>query len=89
MVLADVIYDVVSGVLGTIFGVCVTLLATSGRTRRTNNLLTDTQVKVDALAAENLRLIGALRDKENQILELEKKILISEKPKSKPRTKRK
>lgn len=86
MVIADVIYDVVSGVLGTLFGVCMTLLATSGRTRRTNELLATTQKKVDALADENLRLIGALRDKENLILEMEKKILKSEKSPVKQKT---
>ena len=88
MVMMDVIYDVVSGILGTVFGVCMTLLATSGRTKRTEALLTDTQKKLDALADENLRLIGALRDKENQILELEKKILQYDNKTIKPKAKK-
>lgn len=78
MVMTDVIYDVVSGVVGTIFGVVVTLLATARRTRQTNDLLITTQQKVDALGEENIRLIGALRERENRILELEQKILQAE-----------
>lgn len=79
MVMIDVLYDVISGVLGTVFGVFVTLWATRGRTRRTEDMLRSTQIKLDALADENLRLISTLRDKENTILELEKKILAAEK----------
>ena len=88
MVMMDVIYDVVSGVIGTVFGVCLTLLATSGRTRRTNDMLTATQRKLDALADENLRLITALRDKENQILEMEEKILRHDAKTAKPKAKK-
>ena len=84
----DVIYDVVSGILGTVFGVCMTLLATSGRTRRTNAMLVDTQRKLDALADENLRLITALRDKENQILEMEQRILQMDTKPTKPKAKK-
>ena len=86
--MTDVIYDIVSGILGTVFGVCMTLIATSGRTRRTNELLVRTQQKLDALADENLRLIGALRDKENQILEMEEKILQMDAKTNKPKTKK-
>ena len=75
MVMADVVYDVVSGVLGTLFGVAVTLLATRRRTRETNDLLTQTQTKLDGLADENARLLGTLQEKETHILALEKRIL--------------
>ena len=90
MAIIDIVYDVVSGVLGTLFGATVTLLATAGRTRKTNNLLLETQRKVDALSAENERLIGALQTRESRILELEQQILQAEKkaaPKQKRRTK--
>lgn len=78
MAITDIVYDIVSGVLGTLFGAAVTLLATARRTRRTNDLLITTQQKVDALSDENIRLIGTLRERENRILELEKKILNAE-----------
>lgn len=88
MAIIDIVYDVVSGVLGTLFGVAVTLLATSKRTRETNDLLVGTQKKVDALSLENERLIGALRDREKHILELERQILQAEKKAATPTKKR-
>ena len=86
--MTDVIYDIVSGILGTVFGVFMTLIATSGRTRRTNEMLADTQRKLDALADENLQLISTLRDKENQILEMEEHILQLNTKSTKPKAKK-
>lgn len=83
MVLTDVLYDVVSGVLGTLFGVIVTMLATRRRSRQMNELLTSNRAKLDSMAQENDRLLAALRDKENRILELERQILTQKSPSKK------
>ncbi len=83
MVLTDVLYDVVSGVLGTLFGVVVTMLATRRRSRQMNELLTSNRAKLDSMAQENDRLLAALRDKENRILELERQILTQKSPSKK------
>jgi len=81
MSLVDTLYDVISGIGGTLFGIAVTTLLNLRRNRRMSNMLATNQKKIDALGAENERLIGVVREKENLILEMENRILAAEKQK--------
>lgn len=86
MTLIDTLYDVISGIGGTLFGVLVTTLVNRRRNRRMNDLLESTRAQVQDISLENARLMKNLRDKENRMLELEQNILAYEQAsKSKPR----
>lgn len=87
MSLVDTLYDILSGIGGTLFGVAVTTAVNWKRNRRLSRSMTDTQTKLDAMAAENRRLLDVVRDRENHILDLEKQILQlrPETPRKKPR----
>ncbi len=81
MSLVDTLYDVISGIGGTLFGIAVTTLINLRRNRRMSDMLATNQKKIDALGAENERLIGVVREKENLILEMENRILATKKQK--------
>lgn len=81
MSLVDTLYDVISGIGGTLFGVAVTTLINRRRNRKMSDMLAMNQKKIDALGVENERLLAAVREKENMILELEQRILKSDAPK--------
>lgn len=78
MTLMDTLYDVISGIGGTLFGIAVTTLVNRRRNRHMNDLLESTRAQVQDISLDNTRLMSALRDKENRILELEQKILAYE-----------
>ena len=75
MAFIDTLYDIISGIGGTLFGVAVTTLVNWKRNKRLSRGIVDTQNKLDAMARENERLMGVVRDRENRILELEHQIL--------------
>lgn len=75
MAIIDTLYDILSGIGGTLFGVAVTTLINRRRNRRLNDGIIATQKKLDVMSAENQRLLGMVRERENRILDLEKQIL--------------
>ncbi len=75
MAIIDTLYDIISGIGGTLFGVAVTTLVNRKRNRRLSDGVALTQRKLDAMNVENQRLLGVIRARENRILELEKQIL--------------
>lgn len=75
MSIIDTLYDIISGIGGTLFGVAVTTLVNRKRNRRLSDGVALTQRKLDAMNVENQRLLGVIRARENRILELEKQIL--------------
>ena len=75
MAIIDTLYDIISGIGGTLFGVAVTTLINRKRNRRLSAAISDTQSKVDSLGAENSRLLGIIGDRETRIMELENQIL--------------
>lgn len=85
----DTLYDVISGIGGTLFGITITTLLNWKRNRRLTDMLRLNNQEMNALRLENEKLIGTVREKENLILELEKRILNTEKTKTiKPTKKR-
>ncbi len=70
MSLVDTLYDILSGVGGTLFGVAITTAVNWKRNRRLSRGITETQTKLDAMATENKRLLDVVRDRENHILYL-------------------
>ena len=78
MAFIDTLYDILSGIGGTLFGVAVTTAVNWKRNRRLSRGIVDMQGKMDAMASENQRLLGMVRDRENRILELEHQILNNE-----------
>ena len=81
MAIIDTLYDIISGIGGTLVGVAVTTLVNWKRNKRLSRGVVETQAKLDAMARENERLLGVVRDRENRILELEHQILTA-RPKS-------
>lgn len=75
MALIDIIYDVVSGIFGTLFGVTVMYIANNKRTKKMNELLLQTRRKVDELARENGELLDKIKAQEEKILGQEQEIL--------------
>ena len=55
MALIDTLYDILSGVGGTLFGVALTTAINYRRNKRITTLLADTQSRVASLASENNR----------------------------------
>lgn len=78
MTLMDTLYDVISGIGGTLFGIAGTTLVNRRRNRHMNDLLESTRAQVQDISLDNTGLMSALRDTENRILELEQKILTYE-----------
>lgn len=75
MVITDVIYDLTVGVLGAVLGALIMLMFGRKKTKRLSNEIVLSRKDLENLRLENNRLIETIKDRENQILDLQKKIL--------------
>ncbi len=75
MVITDVLYDLTVGVAGAVIGALIMLLFSHQKTRRLSNEILVNRQDLEKLRLENNRLIETIKNRENQILELQRKIL--------------
>ncbi len=75
MVITDVLYDLTVGVAGAVIGALIMLVFNRKKNRRLSNEILVNRQDLEKLRLENNRLIETIKDRENQILELQKKIL--------------
>ncbi len=75
MVITDVLYDLTVGVAGAIIGAVIMLMFTSKKNRRLTDEIVLNRRDLENLRLENNRLIETIKDRENQILALQEKIL--------------
>lgn len=75
MVITDVLYDLTVGVAGAIIGAVIMLIFTSKKNRRLTDEIVLNRRDLENLRLENNRLIETIKDRENQILALQEKIL--------------
>lgn len=75
MVITDVLYDLTVGVAGALLGALIMLMFTSKKNRRLSDEIMVNHRDLENLRLENNRLIETIKDRENQILDLQKQIL--------------
>ena len=75
MVITDVLYDLTVGVTGALLGALIMLMFTSKKNRRLSDEIMVNRRDLENLRLENNRLIETIKDRENQILNLQKQIL--------------
>ena len=75
MVIPDVLYDLTVGTSGAVMGALIMLLFNTRKTRRMANEIILRRHDLEDLRLENNRLISTIKDRENEILKLQKKIL--------------
>ncbi len=75
MVITDVLYDLTVGVTGAVLGALIMLGFNRKKTRRLSNEILVNRQDLEKLRLENNRLIETIKNRENQILELQRKIL--------------
>ena len=75
MVITDVLYDLTVGTSGAVMGALIMLLFNTRKTRRMANEIILRRHDLEDLRLENNRLILTIKDRENEILKLQKKIL--------------
>ena len=75
MVITDVLYDLTAGVAGALLGALIMLMFTSKKNRRLSDEIMVNRRDLENLRLENNRLIETIKDRENQILDLQKQIL--------------
>ncbi len=75
MVITDVLYDLTVGVAGAVLGALIMLMFTRKKNRRLSNEIILNRKDLEKLRLENNRLIETIKNRENQILDLQKKIL--------------
>ena len=73
MVITDVLYDLTVGVAGAVIGALIMLMFTSKKNRRLTDEIVLNRRDLENLRLENNRLIETIKDRENQILELQEK----------------
>lgn len=75
MVITDVLYDLTVGIICAVSGALIMLAFTRKKTQRLSNEIVVHRKDIENLRLQNDRLIKNIKDKENQILEMQKKIL--------------
>ncbi len=75
MFIADVAYDLTVGVIGAVIGAFVIGFISRRVTRRLRGQIVINERDLDGLRLENNKLLMTIKERENQILELQKKIL--------------
>lgn len=75
MVITDILYDLTVGTSGAVMGALIMLLFNTRKTRRMANEIILRRHDLEDLRLENNRLISTIKDRENEILKLQKKIL--------------
>ena len=75
MVITDVLYDLTVGVAGAVIGALIMLVFKRKKTRRLSNEILVNRHDLEKLHLENNKLIETIKDRETQILKLQRKIL--------------
>ena len=75
MVITDVLYDLTVGVAGAVIGALIILVFNRKKTRRLSNEILVNRHDLEKLRLENNKLIETIKDRETQILKLQRKIL--------------
>ncbi len=75
MVITDVLYDLTVGVAGAVIGALIMLAFNRKKTRRLSNEILVNRHDLEKLRLENNKLIETIKDRETQILKLQRKIL--------------
>lgn len=75
MVITDVLYDLTVGVAGAVIGALIMLVFNRKKTRRLSNEILVNRQDLEKLRLENNKLIETIKDRETQILKLQRKIL--------------
>ncbi len=75
MVITGVLYDLSVGVVGAVIGAFIIALANRKRTRRMATQIILSRRDVDKLKLENDKLLDQIKNRETQILKLQKQIL--------------
>lgn len=73
MVITDVLYDLTVGVAGAVMGALIMLMFNRNKNRRLSDEIMVNRQDLEKLRLENNRLIETIKDRENQILDLQKK----------------
>ena len=75
MVITDVLYDLTVGVAGAVIGALIMLVFNRKKTRRLSNEILVNRHDLEKLRLENNKLIETIKDRETQILKLQRRIL--------------
>ena len=75
MVITDVLYDLTVGVAGAVIGALIMLVFNRKKTRRLSNEILVNRHDLEKLRLENNKLIETIKDRETQILKLQRNIL--------------
>ncbi len=88
MVITDFLYDFSVGITCALVGALISMMFSRRKTRRLTSEIVLRRRDLDALRLENNRLLETIKNRETQILELQKKILDTHSPtKAKRRSK--
>lgn len=88
MVITDFLYDFSVGIACALVGALISTMFSRRKTRRLASEIVLRRRDLDALRLENNRLLETIKNRETQILELQKKILDTHSPtKAKRRSK--
>ena len=75
MVITDFLYDFSVGITCALVGALISTMFSRRKTRRLTSEIVLRRHDLDALRLENNRLLETIKNRETQILELQKKIL--------------
>lgn len=89
MVITDFLYDFSVGIACALIGALISILLSRRKTRRLTSEIVLRRHDLDALRLENNRLLETIKNRETQILELQKKILDNHKKSVCKKTRRK
>ena len=87
--MTDFLYDFSVGIACALIGALISILLSRRKTRRLTSEIVLRRHDLDALRLENNRLLDAIKNRETQILELQKKILDNHKKSVCKKTRRK
>ncbi|HBP26918.1 MAG TPA: hypothetical protein DD611_02965 [Alphaproteobacteria bacterium] len=80
MVITDFLYDFSVGIACALVGALISTMFSRRKTRRLTSEIVLRRRDLDALRLENNRLLETIKNRETQILELQKKILDAHSP---------
>lgn len=87
--MTDFLYDFSVGIACALIGALISILLSRRKTRRLTSEIVLRRHDLDALRLENNRLLETIKNRETQILELQKKILDNHKKAVCKKTRRK
>lgn len=87
--MTDFLYDFSVGIACALIGALISILLSRRKTRRLTSEIVLRRQNLESLRLENNRLLDAIKNRETQILELQKKILDNHKKSICKKTRRK